>query len=279
MPIYETIMSLNCWYIPIATSAIIFSTGNTVAHALRLRSHQRGRLWIHAFTGLVDGALLGTLLCFSKFIPKIGITLQTVILIYTLLQGFIGILGVLTGMLNKGVFGIKLAIRIFLGLFYIDESSPLRAIVQGFLRHSWEIPQTFAGQAASHIRNASSNVARVDYYGGATFVINDRQQYQEGLNLGNYINVSLWYTVNKDFYTYVKTNPLLLHEYGHTIDSNIFGWLYLLVIGVPSVHSAMGKGNHQQYWTEKRANRKVKKYAQKYHNIAWDTFEEEYPTT
>ena len=36
----------------------------------------------------------------------------------------------------------------------------------------------------------------------------------------------------------VYSNPLLLHEYGHTFDSEMFGPGYLFGVGIPSAASA-----------------------------------------
>lgn len=275
---YEIIIPDRMWYLPIVVAALIVCTGNTLAQALRKNNQEPGERWKHAIAGLLSGALFGTVLQFSGKIPKVGPTIQIIILAYILLQSTIGIVGVLTGLLNKGFKGAKLGLKITLGLLYLDENSFPRAVLQGFLRHLWEMPQTFVGQTTSHIKNAASNVTKVEYYGGVTFVINEQQRYQDGLSLGNYVNVNLWDSIFEDFDTHIKHDPLLLHEYGHTIDSNIFGWLFLFIIGIPSIHSAMGKGNHQAFWTEKRANRKIKRYAKKYNDIAWNAFEDEYPT-
>ena len=62
----------------------------------------------------------------------------------------------------------------------------------------------------------------------------------------------------------------------HTIDSQRFGWAYLFIIGLPSLLSAMGKGNHNVFWTETRANRHAKRYFGKHYSIAWN--EAGYPT-
>ncbi|MCB9498857.1 MAG: hypothetical protein H6687_03115 [Bacillales bacterium] len=57
---------------------------------------------------------------------------------------------------------------------------------------------------------------------------------------------------------------MLVHEYGHTIQSLMFGPLYFFVIGIPSVlwgtrkkHDRYRKNNnvkYTSYWTEKWAN-------------------------
>ena len=75
---------------------------------------------------------------------------------------------------------------------------------------------------------------------------------------------------------YILGNQICMHEFGHTVDSQRFGWAYLFVIGLPSLLSAMGKGNHNFFWTETRANLHAKRYFGKHYSIAWN--EAGYPT-
>jgi hypothetical protein len=68
-----------------------------------------------------------------------------------------------------------------------------------------------------------------------------------------------------------------MHEYGHTIDSRAFGLSYLFAIGIPSIISAKNSesiseapfSTHRKYWTEVRANKRVKKYFEKHYGITW----------
>ena len=57
-----------------------------------------------------------------------------------------------------------------------------------------------------------------------------------------------------------------MHEYGHYIDSQMFGWYYLPVLGIPSLISAAGDGDHSRFWSEIRANKNAKEY------FRWDGF-------
>jgi hypothetical protein len=56
------------------------------------------------------------------------------------------------------------------------------------------------------------------------------------------------------------------HEYGHTVDSQLWGWLYLPVIGLPSLISqALGlshkaRHRHDDFWAERRADRLGKRF-------------------
>jgi hypothetical protein len=73
-------------------------------------------------------------------------------------------------------------------------------------------------------------------------------------------------------------NKIYMHEYGHTIDSRLFGLSYLFAIGIPSAISA-GKhdGSHHSYWTETRANRRAARYFGKYYRVDWNEYIDEYP--
>lgn len=73
--------------------------------------------------------------------------------------------------------------------------------------------------------------------------------------------------------------PMYMHEYGHTIDSRNFGITYLLAIGLPSVISAAGTGDHSIFYTERLANRHAEKYFSKWYDVEWDSWADDYPLT
>ena len=62
-----------------------------------------------------------------------------------------------------------------------------------------------------------------------------------------------------------RVMPYLSHEYGHALDSRLFGPLYLFVIGIPSGVWLLARRtlksrcpvleNYYQFYTERRANR------------------------
>lgn len=55
--------------------------------------------------------------------------------------------------------------------------------------------------------------------------------YLSGFSLGRYI------FLHDDYgRSYTDLVPALRHEYGHSIQSRITGWLYLFVVGIPSVY-------------------------------------------
>ena len=70
-----------------------------------------------------------------------------------------------------------------------------------------------------------------------------------GISLGNFIYLSP-NCANKE--------ATVLHEYGHVVDSHKFGWLYLFIIGIPSLCWATFKPARKCYYdfyTEAWANR------------------------
>ena len=60
-----------------------------------------------------------------------------------------------------------------------------------------------------------------------------------GISLGNFIFLSR---------TCAQKNATVLHEFGHVVDSHKFGWLYLLVIGLPSLMWATFKPREKCYY-------------------------------
>jgi hypothetical protein len=70
---------------------------------------------------------------------------------------------------------------------------------------------------------------------------------------------------------------MYMHEYGHTVDSRLFGISYLFAIGIPSAISAKNSTTitgkpyktHDIYWTETRANRRAARYFRKYYGVDW----------
>ena len=92
-------------------------------------------------------------------------------------------------------------------------------------------------------------------YKGITYVVSEKMS--GGISLGNYIILQESYgdkNERKDVWD---------HEWGHTRDSRMFGPLYLIVIGLPSLIWAWMYGSiipytdngYYKFYTEKRADR------------------------
>lgn len=152
----------------------------------------------------------------------------------------------------------------------------LGRVWQLFSRFTWELPQTLVGWLYSAGRALAGKVDRVETFGGITFATKLGCSYGMGVSLGTFVDLwaAPWMHGEKE--GFVLGNQLCMHEFGHTADSQRFGWLYLPVIGLPSLLNAIGKGDHNVFWTEIRANRHAKRYFTKHHSIAWN--ESGYPT-
>ena len=171
----------------------------------------------------------------------------------------------------------RLAAQITRGLFLTDSNrSAWDRVWQLFSRFTWELPQTLVGWSYTLGRALAGQVDRVDVFGGITFAIKLGCGYGMGVSLGTYVDLWAGPWMHGEGESFILGNQLCMHEFGHTADSQLFGWMYLPFIGLPSLLSAFGKGNHNIFWTELRANSHAKKYFGKYYSIAWN--EAGYPT-
>ena len=170
-----------------------------------------------------------------------------------------------------------LAAQITQGLFMTDNKrSPWGRVWQLLSRFTWELPQTFVGWLYSVMRALAGRVDRIDTLGGITLATKLGCGYSMGVSLGTFVDLWAGPWMLGEGEAYILGNPICMHEFGHTVDSRLFGWFYLPVIGLSSLLSAMGKGNHNVFWTEIRANRHARRYFSKYYSVAWN--ETGYPT-
>ena len=109
---------------------------------------------------------------------------------------------------------------------------------QAFTRYTWEALQTWGGYNTTQIRNLAGNVSRFDYLGGATFATNEQSSHHRGFTIGNYVNMSIHGEITMPFRDWcLYGDQMYLHEYGHTIQSQLTGFAYLFAIGLPSLIS------------------------------------------
>ena len=160
-------------------------------------------------------------------------------------------------------------------------------------RFTWELPQTILGLEYSKLMNALYKLDFVEYYDGATFVVR-KGASENGITLGSYINIKS--TTPKPVNNYHNFDPsqnqLFMHEYGHYLQSQEYGWAYLFSVGVPSIISAakskqvwwydskLGSyievSSHRIKWYERHASKKGYDYFKKKNEyLYWD--EHEYP--
>lgn len=176
-----------------------------------------------------------------------------------------------------------MSFKIDMGMFHTDSNRDFwgRAL-QLVSRFTWESLQSTFGYLYSNFRNLNQDVDRVDYFGGATFITKENASKQNGVSLGNFININNREEIptNISFEQYILTAPLYMHEYGHTFQSERYGIGYLFGIGVSSLLSA-GSDNHKTQPYEKQANRWSRRYFDKYYHgrVDWTQYQnpEGYP--
>lgn len=187
--------------------------------------------------------------------------------------------GVFNGNWNK----LGNAGKISLGNFYLDENRTFfGGVWRGVSRFTRGKKNMMVGSAYTHFQNATGKVDRVDFFGGATFATNENNSSisgnGSGVSLGNFVNINISGEIEGVFDTYLLNNGLYMHEYGHYLDSQTLGLNYLYIIGVPSLFSALeDDGDHNYYWTEKRANGFAAQYFGYYFGVNWSSFENKYP--
>ena len=87
---------------------------------------------------------------------------------------------------------------------------------------TWELPQNTLGAIVKKIFNAKPHSS----YKSATVYT---WKVLGGMSLGNHI------FIYEPIVDHTSGANMIKHEYGHTIQSKYLGWLYLLVIGLPSL--------------------------------------------
>lgn len=143
-------------------------------------------------------------------------------------------------------------------------------------RWTWELPQTLAGKLFSHTRNVFGGVDNVEYFGGATLVNrNNPDVAGGGMTLGSYI-----LGTNLEAST---TDWTFMHEYGHTIQSRVWGPAYGLFIapvsgmdmllGGQKPSSTLYYTRHDLRWYERQANRYAATYFGNEYDIVWNHVE------
>lgn len=125
-----------------------------------------------------------------------------------------------------------------------------------FLRILWELPQCLLGFILFQVYSVGCHCMEVPY-GDVRILYSERMR--GGISLGRFIILPWKYRYNSS--SYVRNT--ISHEYGHTRQSLYLGWLYLVVIGLPSLlwawaHSTF-KGlqeiSYYDFYTEKNADK------------------------
>ena len=109
----------------------------------------------------------------------------------------------------------------------------------------WQLPQNLLGLLLLAFHRLLGGEYRIEKRD--VCVVYRMSSMRGGISCGRYIIVS-----------YYMSEKNVLHELGHAVDSRKFGWLYLFIIGLPSLYWAMTyRGDNVGYfsfWTERRAD-------------------------
>lgn len=117
---------------------------------------------------------------------------------------------------------------------------------------TWGIKNTIIGNILAHGFNLAGKVDGVTYMDGVAAL--------SGTLSGNKAMTIGFYIFGPKNFTATWRDHLFVHEYGHFLQSQRWGAMYLPAIGLPSVVSAMGTGEHKKQWYEVNASRLGAKY-------------------
>lgn len=104
------------------------------------------------------------------------------------------------------------------------------SLIRRGLSFVWEAPQTALGAAMLAAEAARARIVRIEMQDGRLVV----ESKGTGISLGH---VVFWSRENSRWHDLDVRNRA--HELGHTKQSRMLGWLYLPVVGVPSISRAL----------------------------------------
>ena len=272
-----------------AIGAVIFGAGNLIAHAIRNDDLGHWNWAKYLFSGAIVGAVVGAC-AFGAFTFASGMASTATTCVgkifwsttafccawgYPVLTGINLIFSGINGLANNNKQWFRNFFKTFIGNFYLDENkSILGEIWEGISRFTWEGIQQFVGYACGSIYNGWNE--RVDLFGGATFGTNFNSSRGPGFTIGSFIHIdsnesSSIIDKYASFDDYVMSTEYMaqnfyIHEYGHTVQSGLWGPLYLFVPAACSLYSAIVNSSsvHDRFWTEKWANTYSKRYFAKH---------------
>ena len=280
------------FYLSLISWAVIFAIGNMLVHYVKADIKKLADAKLPLIAGFIVGLTLGAICLLAPLLPIIGESLKIAVTIYIWMNLGLFTLsfssGIIKGLASGNWKRFKQAGQISFGNFYLKQNKGLfAAFADGLSRHIWEFPQTLLGVIWAQVLNIFGLVDRVDYADGATFTSRENRSKRSGMSLGNFIYISIDDRINDSFRERLISDPLFMHEYGHSFDSRLFGLLYLPLIGLPSVISAAqakqvlgepkGVRTHNFKSYEMRANRHAAKYFREYSTVDWEKFETTYP--
>lgn len=95
-----------------------------------------------------------------------------------------------------------------------------------FLLYIWQLPQNTAGFLISRKAVASNSLIPLSFKVRVYWV---KGFFGSAVSLGQYI------IIDESFFATRESENIKKHEYGHSRQSVMLGWLYLPVVGLPSL--------------------------------------------
>ena len=167
-----------------------------------------------------------------------------------------------------------LGLKIDLGFFILDGNKSKGAQAWELAsRFLWQTPQIVLGDFLASAYNAFGGVNDVSYGYGMTAL-------DVGLEDGRAVTLG-YLTAGPDGYKADWHDHTFVHEYGHYIQSQQHGPVYLLTVGVPSLQSAIlqtdnpDSPRHRNRWFEADASYKGAEYFDKYYGSEREDYDED----
>lgn len=128
----------------------------------------------------------------------------------------------------------------------------LKDILIQILLIIWQLPQVLVGVVMLPFLGKLRLIRYENYCW-----IFEGENMSGGISLGCFIFLSKYSA---------KKEETIRHELGHVKQSHMLGWLYLFIIGIPSIVWAMTNGNkcYYSFYTEKGANKLSDLYVDDY---------------
>jgi RHS repeat-associated protein len=248
------------WFVPVIAGAVIgaYMGGSVANNNFNLFKWQYdAKTWTGIGIGAITGALSGG--GWSLGLSAIGqsgiwATAGKVILAGKIVNTVITAASLISNFENGA--------RLMAGRYYTDENRTFGGqLLQGLSRYTWEGFQTWMGYNYTQLRNTTSRNGTVHYLGGATIL--NRETGSGGwwgVTMGNYMNTLDVISGNRNV-PISWENEGIQHEYGHTLQSRIFGPAYFIPIMPWSGISAwLFLRTHDNRWFERGADRNWNTY-------------------
>lgn len=107
------------------------------------------------------------------------------------------------------------------------------------LRWIWQLPQNLIG----FLLTRKYEVKSARYVNDRWVNVYFKPLFRNGISLGDYIILDYYYCGKG------LARQIVAHEYGHSRQSLIFGWLYLPLVGLPSIIGNIWDRLFHKNWT------------------------------